>query len=44
LVSFNPQKTETMTISRKINEPHHPDIFMNDTPIGLRFLITHISD
>ena len=34
LVSFNPQKTETMTISRKINEPHHPDIFMNDTPIA----------
>jgi ABC-type antimicrobial peptide transport system ATPase subunit len=33
LVSFNPQKTETMTISRKINKPHHPDIFMNDTPI-----------
>jgi ABC-type antimicrobial peptide transport system ATPase subunit len=31
LVSFNPQKTETMTISRKINKPHHPDIFMNDT-------------
>ena len=34
LVSFNPQKTETMTISRKNNEPHHPDIFMNDTPIA----------
>ena len=34
LVSFNPQKTETMTISRKINKPHHPDIFMNDTPIA----------
>ena len=23
-----------MTISRKINKPHHPDIFMNDTPIA----------
>jgi hypothetical protein len=34
LVSFNPQKTETMTISRKNNKPHHPDIFMNDTPIA----------
>lgn len=34
LVSFNPQKTETMTISQKINKPHHPDIFMNDTPIA----------
>ena len=34
LVSFNPQKTETMTISRKINKPHYPDIFMNDTPIA----------
>jgi ABC-type antimicrobial peptide transport system ATPase subunit len=34
LVSFNPQKTETMTISRKINKPHHPDMFMNDTPIA----------
>jgi hypothetical protein len=34
LVSFNPQKTETMTISRKINKPHYPDIFMNDTYIA----------
>ena len=34
LVSFNPQKTETMTISRKITKLHHPDIFMNDTPIA----------
>ena len=34
LVLFNPQKTETMTISRKIYKPHHPDIFMNDTPIA----------
>jgi ABC-type antimicrobial peptide transport system ATPase subunit len=34
LVSFNPQKTKTKTISRKINKPHHPDIFMNDTPIA----------
>jgi hypothetical protein len=23
-----------MTISRTINKPHHPDIFMNDTPIA----------
>jgi hypothetical protein len=34
LVSFNPQKTETTTISRKNNKPPHPDIFMNDTPIA----------
>ena len=24
LVNFNPQKTETMTITRKINKPFHP--------------------
>jgi hypothetical protein len=26
LVNFNPQKTETMTISRKLNKPHQPKV------------------
>ena len=26
LVNFNPQKTETMTITRKINKPFHPPL------------------
>ena len=30
LVSFNPQKTETMVISRKVNKPHHPSLIMNN--------------
>ncbi len=29
LVKFNPSKTETMTFSRKVNKPHHPDLLMN---------------
>ena len=30
LVSFNPQKTETMVISQKVNKPHHPSLIMNN--------------
>jgi hypothetical protein len=30
LVSVNPQKTETMVISRKVNKPHHPSLIMNN--------------
>jgi hypothetical protein len=26
LVNFNPQKTETMTISRKLDKPHQPNL------------------
>ena len=33
LVNFNPQKTETMTISRKLNKPHQPNLIMNNTII-----------
>lgn len=29
LVKFNPQKTETMIVSRKINKPIHPSLEMN---------------
>ena len=34
LVSFNPQKTETMTISRKLNKPHQPNLITNNTIIS----------
>jgi hypothetical protein len=34
LVNFNPQKTETMTITRKINKPFHPPLIMNNTIIN----------
>jgi len=33
LVNFNPQKTETMTISRKLNKPYQPNLIMNNTII-----------
>lgn len=33
LVTFNPNKTETLLISRKINKPIHPPLYMNDVPI-----------
>jgi hypothetical protein len=34
LVNFNPQKTETLTISRKLNKPHQPNLIMNNTIIS----------
>ena len=34
LGNFNPQKTETMTISRKLNNPHQPNLIMNNTIIS----------
>ena len=34
LVNFNPQKTETMTITRKINKPFHLLLIMNNTIIN----------
>ena len=33
LVSFNPNKTDTMIISRKINKLHHPPLYMTDCQI-----------
>ena len=33
LVKFNPEKTEIMTISKKINKPHHPPVYMNNVII-----------
>jgi hypothetical protein len=33
LVKFNPAKSESLTISRKINKPHHPTLFMLQAPI-----------
>jgi hypothetical protein len=30
LVSFNPRKTETMVISRKVNKPRHLSLIMNN--------------
>ena len=34
LVNFNPQKTETMTISRKLNKPYQSNLIMNNTIIS----------
>ena len=34
LVNFYLQKTETMTITRKINKPFHPLLIMNNTIIN----------
>jgi hypothetical protein len=34
LVTFNAQKTETMTISRKINKPDHPPFYMDNNDIS----------
>ena len=33
LVSFNPSKTESLLVSRKINKYHHPPLFMQDCQI-----------
>ena len=33
LVSFNPSKTESLLVSRKINKHHHPPLFMKDCQI-----------
>jgi hypothetical protein len=34
VINFNPQKTETITISRKLNKPHQPNLIMNNTIIS----------
>ena len=34
LVTFNAQKTETMTISRKIDKPDHPPLYMDSNDIS----------
>ena len=34
LVTFNPSKTESLVISRKINRPIHPPLFLNDCTIN----------
>ena len=40
LVSFNPQKSESLICSRKRNKPSHPDLFMFNTVIpNVRFHI-----
>ena len=33
LVTFNPKKTQCMTISKKVIKPHHPPIYMNNVII-----------
>ena len=33
LVTFNPNKTESLIISRKINKPLHPFLYMNDQQV-----------
>ena len=34
LVKFNPNKSETVLLSRKLNKPYHPPICMNNQPIS----------
>jgi hypothetical protein len=34
LVTFNAQKTETMTISRKIDKPDHPPLYTDSNDIS----------
>ena len=34
LVNFNPNKSETLLLSRKLNKPYHPPICMNNQPIS----------
>ena len=34
LVTFNPLKTESLTISRKLNKPFHPPLYMSGTQIN----------
>ena len=34
LVRFNPAKSESLLISRKINRPPHPQLIMNSKPIN----------
>ena len=34
LVTFNPSKTETLLISRKLNKPLHPPLFMQNHQIS----------
>ena len=33
LVTFNPAKTESLLLSRKINKPDHPSLYLNDVRI-----------
>ncbi|MCG8047724.1 MAG: reverse transcriptase domain-containing protein [Candidatus Thiodiazotropha endolucinida] len=33
LVTFNPSKSECLLVSRKVNRPQHPPLFMHDTQI-----------
>ena len=33
LVTYNPDKTEAMLLSRKINKVVHPTLFLNEVPI-----------
>ena len=47
LVTFNPSKSETLLISRKINVPIHPPIFMHNQQLtevtSHKHLVLHIS-
>jgi hypothetical protein len=44
LVTFNAQKTETMTISRKIDKPDHPPLYMDSNDIYTVSEHKHIID
>lgn len=34
LVDFNPNKTESLVVSKKVNKPPHPVLLLNNTPIS----------
>ena len=42
LVTFNAQKTETMTISRKIDKPDHPPLYMDSNDISTVSVNKHL--
>ena len=42
LVHFNPSKSESMLISRKINKPHHPPLSMGDVDIPIVNIHKHL--
>ena len=42
LVDFNPSKTDSLIISRKVNKPFHPPLIMNNTVIAETSLHKHL--
>lgn len=42
LVSFNPNKTESVLFSRKVSKPHHPTLYLDNTPVSQVHLHKHL--